>query len=181
MQKKNSVYIATSLDGRIADRNDGIAWLDSIPIPENEDMGYYAFTENIDAMVMGRNTFETVLGFDVDWPYQKLVYVLSNTLKEIPKSHEGKAFLVSGTLKEVLSKIHSEGHTRLYIDGGKTIQSFLKDDLIDEMIITAFPIVLGGGPSLFADFPKELQFELESSKVYFDQLIQNHFIRKRSS
>ncbi len=179
MQKKNSVYIATSLDGRIADRNDGIAWLDAIPIPEGEDMGYYAFTNEIDALVMGRNTFETVLGFDVEWPYQKPVYVLSNQLKEIPESHQGKAFLVNGTLTEVLEQIHSQGHTRLYIDGGSTIQSFLKEDLIDEMIITTFPIVLGGGPSLFGEFPKELQFELVESKVFFGQLVQNHFVRKR--
>ena len=179
MEVKNSIYTATSLDGRIADRNDGIAWLDAIPIPEGEDMGYYAFTEHIDALLMGRNTFETVLGFDVEWPYQKPVFVLSNSLKELPKSHEGKAFLVSGTLSEVLEHIHSKGYPRLYIDGGSTIQSFLKEDLIDEMIITTFPFVLGGGPSLFAEFPKELSFELVASKVYFGQLVQNHFIRKR--
>lgn len=180
MKKKNSVYIATSLDGRIADKNDGIAWLDAIPIPEGEDMGYYAFTNDIDALVMGRNTFETVLGFDVEWPYQKPVFVLSGSMKEIPKSHEGKAFLVSGTLKEVLDHIHAQGYTRLYIDGGATIQSFLKEDLIDEMIITTFPIVLGGGPELFADFPNELSFELKTSNVYFDQLVQNHYVRTRS-
>ncbi|MEO9484211.1 MAG: dihydrofolate reductase family protein [Ekhidna sp.] len=179
MEKKNSVYIATSLDGRIADRNDGIAWLDSISIPEGEEMGYYAFTNDIDALIMGRNTFETVLGFDVEWPYQKPVFVLSNSLKEMPKSHEGKAFLVKGTLREVLQQIHAQGHLRLYIDGGHTIQSFLTEDLIDEMIITTFPIVLGGGPSLFSEFPKELAFDLVASKVYFGQLIQNHFVRKR--
>lgn len=179
MKKKNSVYIATSLDGRIADRNNGIAWLDSIPIPENEDMGYYTFTNEIDALVMGRNTFETVLGFDVEWPYKKPVFVLSNSLEEIPESHKEKAFLVKGTLTEVLEQIHAKGHLRLYIDGGSTIQSFLKEDLIDEMIITTFPIVLGGGPSLFSEFPVELEFDLVGSKVYFDQLVQNHFIRNR--
>ncbi|MEO9871399.1 dihydrofolate reductase family protein [Ekhidna sp.] len=180
MEKKNSVYIATSLDGRIADRNDGIAWLDAIPIPEGKDMGYYAFTNNIDALLMGRNTFETVLGFDVEWPYEKPVFVLSNSLKEIPESHQGKAFLVSGTLSEVLDHIHKKGHLRLYIDGGSTIQSFLKEDLIDEMIITTFPIILGGGPSLFSELPMELKFDLIESKVYFDQLVQNHFIRKQN-
>ena len=153
--------------------------MDAIPIPEDEDMGYYAFTNDIDALLMGRNTFETVLGFDVPWPYQKPVYVLSNSLKEIPDSHQGKAFLVSGSLSEVLDHIHEQGHLRLYIDGGSTIQSFLKEDLIDEMIITTFPIVLGAGPSLFSEFPQELQFELVSSKVYFNQLVQNHFVRKR--
>ncbi len=102
MEKKNSVYIATSLDGFIADKNGGIEWLDSIPIPENEDMGYYKFTEDIDALVMGRTTFETVLGFDVDWPYKKPVFVLSNSLNEIPESHKDKAYLVKGTMSQIL-------------------------------------------------------------------------------
>ena len=180
MKKKNSVYIATSLDGYIADKNGGIEWLDSIPIPENEDMGYVKFTNNIDALVMGRTTFETVLGFDVDWPYQKPVFVLSNSLNEIPESHKGKAHLINGTLAEILAQIHKKGYLRLYIDGGTTIQSFLKEDLIDEMIITIFPILLGGGSPLFSELPKELKFDLVESKVYVNQLVQQHFKRKRN-
>jgi dihydrofolate reductase len=178
VEKKNSVYIAASLDGYIADRNGGIEWLDSIPIPENEDMGYLAFTKDIDALVMGRTTFETVLGFDVDWPYQKPVFVLSNSLNNIPESHKDKAYLVKGTLVEILEHIHSKGYARLYIDGGTTIQNFLKEDLIDEIIITTFPILLGGGPKLFSELPNELEFELVTSKVYFNQLVQNHYRRK---
>ena len=98
MNKKNSVFIATSLDGYIADKNDGIDWLNSVPNPDNDDMGYLEFSNRIDALVMGRKTFETVLGFDVDWPYDKPVFVLSNKLKEIPESHKDKAYLVRGTL-----------------------------------------------------------------------------------
>lgn len=180
MKKRNSVYIATSLDGYIADKSGGLEWLDSIPIPENEDMGYVKFTERIDALVMGRTTFETVLGFDVDWPYKKPVFVLSNSLNKIPASHVGKAFLVKGTLTEILEQIHKKDCYRLYIDGGTTIQSFLKEDLIDEMIITTFPILLGGGPRLFSDLPKELGFELVESNVFFNQLTQHHYVRKRT-
>ena len=99
MNKKNSVFIATSLDGYIADKNGGIDWLHSIPNPENDDMGYVEFNNEIDALVMGRTTFETVLGFDVEWPYDKPVFVLSNKLKEIPESHKGKAFLVKRNFK----------------------------------------------------------------------------------
>ncbi len=179
MKKKNSVYIATSLDGFIGDRNRGIEWLEAIPIPENEDMGYYKFNDGIDAMVMGRITFETVLGFDVDWPYKKPVFVLSNSLSDIPESHKGKAHLMKGTLSDILEQIHEKGYYRLYIDGGVTIQKFLKEDLIDEMIITIFPILLGGGTPLFSNLPKELQFELVESKVYFNKLLQHHFRRKR--
>lgn len=177
----NSVYIATSLDGFIADKNGGIEYLDLIPIPENEQMGYVEFTDRIDALLMGRTTFEKILGFDVEWPYEKPVYVLSNSMKEIPESHLGKAHLVKGPLTEVLEQIHKKGLTRLYIDGGITIQNFLKEDLIDEMIITIVPILLGGGSPLFSKNSKELEFELVGSKIHFDKLVQHHFKRKRKA
>ena len=108
MNKKNSVFIATSLDGFIADKNGEIDWLHSLPNPNNEDMGYNDFTRDIDALVMGRTTFETVCGFDIDWPYIKPVFVLSNTLNEIPESHKGKAFLAKGSLTAILDQIHQK-------------------------------------------------------------------------
>ena len=179
MDKKNSVFIASSIDGYIADKNGGIDWLHSIPNPKNEDMGYVEFTSNIDALVMGRTTFETVCGFDVDWPYEKPVFVLSNTLNEIPESHKGKAFLAKGSLTEILKHIHQKGYYRLYIDGGATIQSFLKEDLIDEMLITLIPIVLGNGYPLFSKISKRLEFEFIKSKIFLNQVSQNHYKRKR--
>ncbi|MGB0521737.1 MAG: dihydrofolate reductase family protein [Flammeovirgaceae bacterium] len=179
MQKKNSVFIATSLDGYIADKNDGLAWLDIIPIPEGTDMGYVGFMEEVDALVMGRSTFEVVCGFDVDWPYQQPVFVLSNSLKELPVAYKDKAYLVKGELTKVLAQIHDKGYHRLYIDGGVTIQSFLKEDLIDEMTINVLPILLGGGIPLFADLPQLLEFELVESKVFLNAHVQNHYKRKR--
>ena len=179
MNKKNSVFIATSLDGYIADKNGGIDWLHSIPNPDNDDMGYVEFTNKIDALVMGRTTFETVLGFDVDWPYNKPVFVLSNKLKEIPESHKEKAFLVKGKLTEILDQIHERGFNSLYIDGGTTISNFLKEDLIDEMVLTTIPILLGGGSSLFSELPNELKFELIGTKTYLNQITQNHYKRKK--
>lgn len=177
--KKNSVFIATSIDGFIADKNGGIEWLNMVPNPEQVDAGYAAFTRDIDALVMGRVTFETVCGFDIDWPYNKPVYVLSNSLKEMPESHRGKAELVKGSLPDVLNHIHSKGHFRLYIDGGGTIQSFLKEDLIDEMILTTIPILLGEGYPLFATLSNALKFELVETKVFLNQLAQRHYKRIR--
>ena len=177
--QKNCVYIGISLDGYIADRNGGLDWLDMIPNPDQDDMGYYEFMDQIDALVMGRNTFETVCSFDVEWPYSKPVFVLSNSLQQIPETHKGKAHLVHGTLSEVLDHIHKEGHHRLYIDGGATIQSFLKEDLIDEITLTTIPVLLGGGVPLFADLPNHLEFELIKSKVCLNHLVQNHFKRKQ--
>ncbi|MDH5598094.1 MAG: dihydrofolate reductase family protein [Cyclobacteriaceae bacterium] len=177
MIKQNRVFIATSLDGYIADKNGGIDWLHSIPNPDSIDMGYGAFMEEIDAIVMGRVTFETVCSFDIDWPYSKPVFVLSNTLKEIPEKYTGKAFLVQGTIQEIVEDIHSQGYYQLYIDGGTTIRSFLKEDRIQSMVITIIPVLLGGGVPLFSLLPNPLEFECINSIVYLDKIVQNHFQR----
>jgi len=179
MEKKNKVFIATSLDGYIADKDGGIEWLHSIPNPEQIDMGYEEFTSQIDALVMGRTTFETVCGFDMDWPYSKPVFVLSNSLKKMPEKYEGKAALVKGTLSEILHKIHNKGYYRLYIDGGRTIQSFLNEDLIDEMTITIIPYLLGDGIPLFSNLTGRLAFECVNSKIYLDKVVQNRFVRSK--
>lgn len=179
MSKTNSVFTATSMDGYIADRDGGIGWLESVPGLNDIDTGYAGFTAEIDALVMGRITFETVCSFDIEWPYAKPVYVLSNTMKCAPANLDGKVFPVKGSLLEILEQIHNKGHSRLYIDGGKVIQSFLKEDLIDEMIITVIPVLLGGGAPLFADLPTTLRFECMSTKLFLDQVVQNHFVRRR--
>lgn len=181
MKKKNKVFIATSLDGYIADKNGGIDWLHTIPNPDNIDMGYAEFMYQIDALVMGRNTFETVCGFNIDWPYQKPVFVLSNSLDTIPDKYKNKVELIKGPLKGVLNQIHEKGFYRLYIDGGKTIQSFLKEDLIDEITITVIPCLLGGGIPLFTELPKRLDFECVDSKIYLKKVVQNYFVRKKQS
>nr|WP_319401526.1 dihydrofolate reductase family protein [uncultured Carboxylicivirga sp.] len=181
MSKKNSVFIATSIDGYIADRNGGLDWLHSIPNPENEDMGYIEFINRIDAIVMGRKTFETVISFTIPWPYNKPVFVLSNKLNKIPASHKNKAYLIKGSLTDILEQIHEKGYERLYIDGGTTINNFLKADLIDEMIFTTIPVLLGGGSSLFGDLPNQLNFELTGTKIYLNQITQNHYKRKKEN
>jgi len=179
MKKKNSVFIATSLDGFIADKNGGIDFLDSIPGINTIDSGYASFNSTIDALVMGRASFDKVCSFDIDWPYEKPVFVVSNTLTEIPEKYAGKVFLLSGTLTEILDTIHQQGYCQLYIDGGKLIQSFLNEDLIDEMIITVIPVLLGEGIPLFSELRKELFFDCVKTKLYLNSVVQNHFIRKR--
>ena len=128
---------------------------------------------------MGRKTFEVVAAFEGEWFYKKPVFVWSNSLTEIPEKFRGKAFLVKGSITEVLSEIHGKGFHNLYIDGGKTIQSFLKEDLIDEMIITTIPVLLGSGIPLFAELPKQLIFECIKSTRFLDKIVQNHYVRKR--
>ena len=179
MEKRNLVFIGASLDGYIADRNGGLNWLTAIPNPEQSDMGYTEFMAQVDALVMGRKTFETVCGFEGDWPYAKPIFIVSRTLDTIAEKYRDKAELVKGSLVQILEKIHNKGYHRLYIDGGVTIQNFLKEDLIDEITITTIPIVLGGGSALFSILPKELEFTLVESKIFLNQLVQSHYRRKR--
>ncbi|MGB0404203.1 MAG: dihydrofolate reductase family protein [Salibacteraceae bacterium] len=178
MKPKNIVFIAQSLDGFIADKNGSIDWLNSIPNPDQNDMGYLALIEEIDAIVMGKTTFETVCGFGGDWPYTKHVFVLSNSIKHIANHLSGKVTLLSGTSHSVLETIHSKGFLKLYIDGGRTVQNFLKDDLVDELRITTFPILLGGGFSLFGELVEPLNFEHLKTEVFLNQLVQSSYKRK---
>jgi len=181
LENQNKVFIGCSLDGFIAEKDGGLAFLDIVPNPDKLDLGYYSFMNGIDALLMGRNTFDTVLGFGIPWPYKKPVYVLSNSLSEIPEEYADKAILVKGKIHEALEHIHQNGHHRLYIDGGKIIQSFLKEDLIDEMVITNIPILLGSGIPLFGELNQHLEFELLESTTLLDHIVQRKYRRKRES
>ncbi|KII76437.1 dihydrofolate reductase family protein [Vibrio renipiscarius] len=175
----NTVYIATSLDGYIADKNNQIDWLHDIPNPDGLDFGFSQFMAGIDALIMGRNTLEIVLSFDCEWPYNKPVFVLSNTMTKVPSGYEDKVFLIQGDLSTILSDLHQQGYQNLYIDGGVTIQNFLRADLIDQLIITTIPVLLGGGIPLFADLEAPLKFRHVKSEQFVDCLVQNHFVRER--
>lgn len=176
----NKVFIGQSMDGYIAGPNGELDWLESIPNPDGSDMGYHAFMQSVDALLMGRNTFEIVCGFDMEWPYQKPVFVLSNSLTEIPEEYQEKAFLVKGEIPDVLEEIQEKGFHDLYIDGGKLIQSFLRAGRIDEMTISTLPIVLGKGISLFGEVGVRTDFELISSQVHLGQIVMNHYRKKLS-
>ncbi|MFN9065978.1 MAG: dihydrofolate reductase family protein, partial [Bdellovibrionales bacterium] len=98
----NKIFIATSLDGYIADKDGGIDWLTDLPGPTSGDGGFSQFMESIDAIVMGRKTFEKVLSFKIDWPYSKKVFVWTKSRELIPIELQGKAEIISGSVPEVL-------------------------------------------------------------------------------
>jgi dihydrofolate reductase len=139
----NYIYIATSLDGLIARPDGSLDWLLNLDDPE-EDYGFAEFIDKIDAIVMGRKTFETVLNFD-EWPYSKPMFVLSTTIQNIPSRLHGKVEVLSGDPRIIVEELNSRGFENLYIDGGQTIQRFLRDDLIHEMIITTASVIIGEG------------------------------------
>ena len=174
------VYIATSLDGYIADREGGVDWLHAVPNPEGSDFGFGQFMASVDALLMGRNTFETVLGFDVPWPYDKPVYVASERLTAVPEALEGRAFLVRGSPAQLLEQLAEQGHGRVYVDGGRLIQSFLAADLIDELVLTRVPVLLGGGTPLFAKLERALAWSHLDTTVHAGQLVMSRYRRARA-
>ncbi|MBI5223710.1 dihydrofolate reductase [Candidatus Micrarchaeota archaeon] len=172
------VYIATSLDGYIAKKGGELGWLEQFPNPDGSDFGFEKFIQGIDAIVMGRKTFEKVLEFE-RWPYKKPVFVISTTIKNIPKKLEKQAELIHGKPNEILERLAKRKLNSIYIDGGKTIQSFLAEDLIDELTITRVPIILGDGIPLFVKTDKEIEFEHVKTEVYKNGLVKSYYRRNR--
>ena len=167
MNVKCSVYVAMSLDGFIARPDGDIEWLHRPEYAVNNLQGltYEDFIATVDALVMGRHTFEKVLSFGI-WPYEgTTVIVLSNSGLEIPDHLEGKARLLSGTPESIVAQLGEEGKRHLYVDGGATVQQFLKAGLINEITITCIPILLGDGISLFGALGKEVSLRLIESSA----------------
>jgi dihydrofolate reductase len=169
------VYIAQSLDGYIAGPNGELDWLENIDNPEQSDFGFSAFMQVVDALLMGKNTFEMVASFG-QWPYQKPVFVVSNSLTSLPSGFDGKAQLLKGDPKELVAVLHGQGFNDLYIDGGLLIQSFLKENLVDELIISTIPVLLGEGIPLFGNCSNRINLNLKSSEVLAGQLVKSHYI-----
>lgn len=174
----NHVYIATSLDGFIATAEGGLDWLYAVPNPDNADYGYADFIKGIDAIVMGRKTFDKVLTFD-SWPYTKPVFVLSNTLAQVPEIVKNKVESVRGEIKTIVKQLNAKGYRNLYIDGGRTIHSFLAEDLIDEITITRVPVLLGSGIPLFTQRSNQLTFKHQKTEVLSSALVKSHYSRSR--
>lgn len=175
---KAIVYVAQSLDGFIAKGNGDIKWLEEFPNPNGSDFGFADFMRSIDCLLMGRKTFEKVKSFGF-WPYEKPVYVLSDSLTKIEDTYLEKAFLIKGKPQEILEKLKDMGYENIYLDGGKLIQSFLKEDLVDKMIITTIPILLGGGIPLFGIIGKELKWNFIKSEVLSEYAVKSEYSRKK--
>lgn len=175
---KTIVYIAQSLDGFIAKKDGDIAWLEEFPNPDGSDFGFSDFMKKIDALLMGRNTYEKVLTFGF-WPYDKPVYVVSNTIKVVPENLKEKVFIVRGEIFEILKNLENKGLKNIYVDGGKLIQSFLSEDLIDTMIITTIPVILGEGLPLFGSVGRELKWDLVESQVLNKYAVKSEYRRKK--
>lgn len=162
-----SVYIAVSLDGYIARPDGGLDWLARVAA-EGEDYGYAAFFAGVDALVMGRNTHDTVLGFG-QWPYVgKRCVVLTN---RPAAAREGVEFF-AGEPGPLLDRLAQEGVRRVYVDGGVVIRQFLAAGLVDELTLSLIPIVLGSGIRLFTGGEPELGLTLVECRSWPTGLVQ---------
>jgi dihydrofolate reductase len=173
MTVKVSVYIATSLDGFIARKNGDLDWL---PAGQegSEDFGYSEFMSAVDYIVMGRNTFEKVLTFGA-WHYDKNVIVLTSRDLTIPPELVNKVEALRLSPRELVYKMERRGANHIYLDGGVTIQRFLRESLVDEMIITTIPILLGEGLPLFDKLEKDVKLELVKSESFKNGFVQNKY------
>jgi dihydrofolate reductase len=168
MRAHCSVFIACSIDGFIARRDGAIDWLEDAnrDVPAGEDCGYKNFMLRTDVIVMGRHTFEKVMSFDA-WPYTEMpVVVLSQSLARLPAATPPNVTLWHGELEELVRSLSVSGKRRIYVDGGQTIQSFLRARLIDEITVTTIPVLLGGGIPLFGELGLTVAVRLDRSQAF---------------
>jgi dihydrofolate reductase len=169
---KASVFIGTSLDGFIARKNGAF---DFLPEGGGESHGYDEFIASVDAIVIGRKTFETVLPMK-PWPYGKRrVVVLSSRPVDFSAVVGGVVEQMSGDPAEIISKLGATGASHLYIDGGITIQRFLRAGLIQRLIITRVPVLIGTGIPLFGSLEKDVHLRHVSTKSYPSGLVTSEY------
>jgi dihydrofolate reductase len=168
---KASVFIGTSLDGFIARANGD---LDFLPPGGGEPHGYDEFMATVDALVIGRKTFETVLTFDA-WPYgEKPVFVLST--RPLAAAPAGAVLeRMAGAPHEIVSQLATRGIRHVYVDGGITIQRFLQGGLIQRLIITRVPVLIGAGIPLFGPLERDIPLEHVATRHYPSGLVQSEY------
>lgn len=183
MTVKTCVFIAVSLDGFIARSDGSIDWLDQANtlVPEGEDFGFQDFMDKTDALIMGRLTFEKALAF-AEWPYaDKLVVVMSHKGIKIPDALSGSAIASSDAPAMLLGWLALRGARQVYVDGGQTIQSFLREGLIDELNITTIPILLGSGRPLFGSLKSDIKLKHIFTKTYPFGFVHSRYAMERAN
>ena len=178
MLEITSAFIATSLDSFIAREDGGIDWLaagsDGAQDP-SEDYGYAEFVATVDVLIMGRGTYEKVLTFE-GWPYGSTkVIVLSSRPLAIPDHLADRVEAMSIPPGEVVAELARRGHRHAYVDGGRTIQGFLSAGLLDRLIVTRIPILLGSGRPLFGTLPHDVRLRHVQTRAFSSGLVQSEY------
>jgi dihydrofolate reductase len=169
------VFIATSADGFIAREDGATDWLERphAGAAPGEDFGYQAFSDAVDALAMGRRTFEVVRGFDA-WPFgDKPVVVLSRQGVEVPPALGATASVRADAPRALLERLGAQVRREVYLDGGLAVQSFLREGVVDELIVTTVPVLIGRGRPLFGPLAGDVALELVGSRAYAGGCVQN--------
>ncbi|MCB1333912.1 MAG: dihydrofolate reductase [Roseivivax sp.] len=168
------VFIATSLDGYIARPDGDLDWLQ--PYSEGEeDHGYEAFVANMDGVIMGRGSYEKLRQMNL-WPYDVPVVVMSRQLsKHPPEDAPDGVWFTDGSPRAIMAGLERGGWRRAYVDGGQIIQSFLRDGLIADMIITRVPVLLGAGRPLFGALDRTLRVSHVETRSFPSGLVQSRY------
>lgn len=166
-----SIFIGTSLDGFIA-RPDGS--FDFLPTDSNESHGYEEFIASVDTVVIGRKTYETVVAFD-SWPYgDKRVVVLSSSALDLSQA-KGAIEQMSGEPADIVARLEATGSRHLYVDGGITIQRFLRAGLIQRLIVTRVPVLIGEGIPLFGRVERDMPLRHVATRTFASGLVQSEY------
>jgi len=169
--RKIILYIATSLNGKIADANGSVAWLDKIPNPDNCDYGFSDFFAGIDTTIQGNRTYEQVLGWEIDFPYKgKKNYVLTND--PVTKESDNVEFIPERHFETITRIKESEGKDIWLIGGGQSNTFLLSNGLIDEIHQFIMPIILPSGIDLFTGKPAETMLELIDTNHYSSGVVE---------
>jgi dihydrofolate reductase len=171
---KVSVFIGTSVDGFIARPNGD---LDFLPVDGGEPHGYTEFMAKVDALVIGRKTFETVLNY-ADWPYgDKRVVVLSSRPLDFSgvRGAKGVVEQMAGAPAEIIAELTAIGIQHVYLDGGVTIQGFLRAGLVQRLVITRVPVLIGEGIPLFGSLPRDVRLHHVGTQHYPSGLVKSEY------
>ena len=177
---KCSVFIASSLDGYIARPDGRIDWLTGAA-EKGEDYGYHAFFRSVDCLVIGRKTYETALSFG-RWPYEgKKVVVMTTNPGPVPDKLAPTVKMILSSPAEIAGSLRAQGCNHAYIDGGRTIQTFLAAGSISEMTITTIPILLGDGIRLFGKVDADIALRHIETKTYANGIVQTRYAPSRAA
>ena len=176
-QQQCAVFVGVSLDGFIARPNGDLDWLMGEGGGDSAEYGYNEFVAGIDAIVMGRNTFEKVLTFD-KWYYgNKRVVVLSHRSFDlsVAQARGGLVEQMAGTPARIVSDLNVSGARHLYVDGGTTIQQFMCAGLINRLIISRLPVLIGQGIPLFGSLPHDIRFNHVATRTFPGGMVQSEY------
>jgi dihydrofolate reductase len=171
---QGSVYVAISLDGFIARRDGNLDWLMGADAGEG-DFGFDEFLSSVDALAMGRNTFDFVLGAG-EWPYgQKPVFVMTHRALDLPAGFPGRVEAFAGSPEAFATECDHRGIEKVYVDGGETVQAFIRAGLVTRIVTTRLPKLIGSGIPLFGPINGDVNLRLVESRAFENGWIRDEY------